>query len=511
MSNKFWLWARPFSSFPACALTIVSFLSAIGLVVVSAVMLWEMRIDAARYSANASRSFLKVLEVDIARNIEIYDLTLQSAADGMKLPGIASVDRVTRQLLLFDRAGTAKDFGRILILDETGNITLSSGPIGNYDLNFSDRSYFKKLKESRDNILSIEGPIVSRINGAQSLVFCRRISTEDGSFAGAVVGTINLNYFKNLFDSIGNHLGILTLYGPDGNVLMREPNDDSLIGVNVATTLSYQRILKNKGGSFEGHAMIGEGIRHYEYLQIGKFPLRLTLSVAPDEIYAGWWRRARALGVIVIGLCLLNVVLIWLFRREIIQRKSTEMELVCANKRLQQVATTDALTGLNNRRRFDEVLARDLRRCQRQGFALSLILVDADFFKGYNDLHGHQRGDEALKLIARAARESLGRPSDTAHRIGGEEFAIILPETDASGAAIVANRLREAVASNAMPHPASPHRVVTVSCGVAELIAADMPSSLTNAADLALYEAKRMGRNCMHTAARQKGHLFLVS
>ncbi|MCJ2074125.1 GGDEF domain-containing protein, partial [Methylobacterium sp. E-016] len=143
---------------------------------------------------------------------------------------------------------------------------------------------------------------------------------------------------------------------------------------------------------------------------------------------------------------------------------------------------------------------------------LSLILLDADSFKGFNDRYGHQRGDEALKLIARAIEAVIGRSGDTGYRVGGEEFAVILPDTDKEGARIVASRIREAVAGWKLPHASSKHEVLTVSCGVAQIregIAIE-PAALFRTADAALYEAKRLGRNCVQVSGSVGPDLRLV-
>ncbi len=164
---------------------------------------------------------------------------------------------------------------------------------------------------------------------------------------------------------------------------------------------------------------------------------------------------------------------------------------------LRDLASTDALTRLANRRQFDETLATEWRRATRRRTPVSLALIDVDFFKLYNDSLGHLAGDQCLRKVAASVRSSLKRPGDFAARFGGEEFAIVIPETDFSGAKQVAERVRETVFALAEPHPQSDLRVVTVSIGVATVVPdKDMVVSvLIRRADEALYEAKRSGRN----------------
>jgi len=163
---------------------------------------------------------------------------------------------------------------------------------------------------------------------------------------------------------------------------------------------------------------------------------------------------------------------------------------------LEQLATRDGLTGLANRRCFDDTLAAEWTRAVRQHQPLSLLMVDVDNFKAYNDAHGHVGGDECLKRIAAAVASEM-RANDLVARYGGEEFAVILPNQSLKGAAIVAERIRCRVEQLRVPHRANSARHVTVSIGAATAIAAcdTMPCQLVATADAALYRAKHMGRN----------------
>jgi diguanylate cyclase (GGDEF)-like protein len=158
----------------------------------------------------------------------------------------------------------------------------------------------------------------------------------------------------------------------------------------------------------------------------------------------------------------------------------------------------DGLTGIANRRYFDVALERELRRAQRLGGQLSLLLVDIDSFKAYNDNFGHQQGDACLTTVAQALAAKLKRPADVAARYGGEEFAAILPDTSLEQAERHANAIREHVASLALPHAPGAHwPMVTLSIGVASFSKDGLsePAALIEAADKALYAAKHGGRN----------------
>ena len=184
---------------------------------------------------------------------------------------------------------------------------------------------------------------------------------------------------------------------------------------------------------------------------------------------------------------------------------------------LRNLATQDGLTGIANRRSFDDVLAREWARALRDGRPLSLLMVDIDYFKRYNDRFGHPAGDECLRRVAQAIAGAVGRAGDQAARYGGEEFALILPNTDAAAAAVVAEKVRCAVAALGLPHPASDVAAfVTVSVGAATVIPtrASAPSlqhggaaTLVARADTALYQAKAGGRNRVSSAEPDSGEV----
>ena len=208
----------------------------------------------------------------------------------------------------------------------------------------------------------------------------------------------------------------------------------------------------------------------------------LGAALPPDELFRGvtWLLFANALGFVAANS----------LQRS--QRKEFAQSLV-----LQQLLSTDALTGIPNRRRFDEALAREWRRCARARAPLSLLMIDIDHFKAYNDHCGHQQGDECLRRVARLLVDGVGRPADLVARYGGEEFVCLLPEIGQAGARAVATRLIAALHRAAIPHPASllgPR--LTISIGVAS--AEDLSGSETALfalADKLLYAAKNAGRN----------------
>jgi diguanylate cyclase (GGDEF)-like protein len=186
-------------------------------------------------------------------------------------------------------------------------------------------------------------------------------------------------------------------------------------------------------------------------------------------------------------------------RRKVRERElvDTQQQLTEANESLRLLAGVDALTRLPNRRTFDAALTDELLRAKREQTALSLLIVDVDYFKAFNDCYGHSAGDECLRRVGAAIEAQVNRPADLAARYGGEEFAVLLPSTGPLGARHVAEAIRASVEASQIPHRGSAiGACVTLSVGLATARSGDTPGSvLIEAADKALYRAKANGRN----------------
>lgn len=221
----------------------------------------------------------------------------------------------------------------------------------------------------------------------------------------------------------------------------------------------------------------------------------LAFGAEPDWALFSWHSVGSLVVTLFIGAVQERQERISFLQSLLLEHESAERERL--NAILARHASEDQLTGLPNRRHFNEVLLREWERSSRTRKPLALLFLDVDYFKRYNDSLGHLAGDDCLAAIARAIRSALKRPADMAARYGGEEFVVLLPETEADGAMGVAQRVLEAIDARAIPHPDSlvaPH--VTASVGVAVLVPeGNRPQRLVDAADAALYEAKGLGRH----------------
>jgi diguanylate cyclase (GGDEF)-like protein/PAS domain S-box-containing protein len=189
--------------------------------------------------------------------------------------------------------------------------------------------------------------------------------------------------------------------------------------------------------------------------------------------------------------------------RDISDRKAAEEQMQEAFQTVERLAMLDGLTGLPNRRVLDQTLNREWISSKRDRSTLSLLLIDVDHFKAFNDLYGHLKGDECLRQVAERIQTVLRRPLDVLARYGGEEFVAVLPNTSVEGVEVIAELVRAAIENCRIPHANSPHEVVTVSIGCATCVPTDASSvtALLDTADAALYAAKSAGRNQVHMAS----------
>ncbi|MCJ2125188.1 sensor domain-containing diguanylate cyclase [Methylobacterium sp. J-077] len=468
-------------------------LAPIGMLAASGLMLADLRQDAWDKAEQTSKNLVQVLERDIARNIEMYDLSIQAAVENLRTTGLAEMAPAIRQLILFDRAATARDMGVMIVIDQHGDIIADIDAVPPRKGNYADREYFQVHKARAGLGLYIGRPIVSRLTGERMLPFSRRINKPDGTFGGVVLGSVKLSYFTRLFGEIDlGQDGAINLYLRDGTRVMRHPYAEADIGVNIAGTQTFQGFMRDASGSFV-HISARDGIeRHYTYTRVGGLPLILNVALSTRAIEAEWRVKALVIGGIVFVLCGLTIALSLLFGRELRRREAMQAEL-------ERLSLTDALTGLPNRRAFENAGAQAWEAARHSGRPLSLLIVDADHFKRFNDRYGHQVGDEVLRSLARCLSASVYRPQDLVSRVGGEEFSVLLPDTDQAGAHRVADKLHAEVSALTIASIGIGAGAVTVSIGLAAIVpTATEVAGLTDLyrlADEALYEAKAGGRN----------------
>ena len=488
---------------------------AIGVLALGAIVLADTREDAWRQADRASINLVTTIERDIARNIMLYDLSLQGAIDALEQPGIDDVSPSLRQAAIFDRAASAEYLGSILVLDDKGDVRFDSTAIVPHKLHLGDRDYFKVHVDNPNVGMFLSRPFRSRLrNDDASISISRRLSGPDGKFLGVVVGTLRLAYFDDMLHSLDlGRNGSAFLVRDDGHMVARFPEPMPVLDLDMSMADTVRVMVTAPSGTFVASSKIDGIERMYTFRKIDGLPLRIAVGVSTSELLSIWWRKAVVIASALLLLSGATVMLCLFFRREVTRRVRTEAMLTEAASKLSIAASTDDLTGLANRRAFQAEFESAWHRAVRTGSSVALLIADADNFKLYNDRYGHQAGDRVLQSVATCLREQARRPGDLAARHGGEEFATLLPDIGLDGALQVAEQSRQRVAELCIPHADSPDGRVTVSIGVAVTWPqpGDTDSRLVRLADAALYAAKRSGRNRVCVAGASEHALARTS
>lgn len=463
--------------------------AAIGFSAVCASVMLDMRRGEQELARQTLENLASGIDADISRNIELFDLSLRAVASSMLLPEIRNVSREIRHLILFDHAATAKHFGAIQVFDADGRLTVDASTLDPLPENRSDEEYFRVHRDNAEVGLYVSKPTLHR--GAYAIVLSRRITGDDGRFLGVVAGSIRFSYFHELFGRLNLNPGdIITVLRRDRTIIMRTPFDLDVIGRN----LGEQSVNLRDNGSYSGTGPIDSIARLYVQRGSASSPLYTVVGKPLDAILNLWRREVTRIGAIMLALVLFVLGTSLFLAREIGRRAEAE-------ERLEELATTDALTGLKNRRKFDHEIDTEWRRAARHAMPLALLMIDADHFKAYNDTYGHQAGDQVLVGVAICISDSVRRGGDCAARYGGEEFAVLLPGTSVADATATAETIRRKV-----EQWSDGPTVNTVSIGVASLtpVAGMHSAQLIESADKALYAAKASGRNRTMTAKSPK-------
>ena len=403
----------------------------------------------------------------------------------------------------------------ITIYDRDGHWLMSSNrpiPVGASSV---DRAYFIHHRDDPSREPFIGPPIRSRSNQEWVITVSRRFNDDRGEFAGVVAVTLGVENFLRLFGKLDiGQDGAIGLSYTDGTLLVRYPFREQDMGRNFSKSPIYAKYLVDQSVGTASYTSSLDGVeRLYAFRKSEKLPLITTVAIGKREALAAWRTEALLSAVVVAGLLGLTGLIGWCLILDIRRRTQVEGELRIAqqqllgsNRQLELLAMKDALTGLANRRCFDQTLATEARRAQRDGSSLALLMIDIDYFKRFNDALGHVAGDACLQAVARVLDECVRRPSDLVARYGGEEFAVIMPATDIDGAAVVAQLIIERLQQADIAHPSSPVARVSLSIGIAAAPASrlDPAHGLIESADQALYQAKTAGRNRFMASRAQR-------
>ncbi|RZI54855.1 MAG: GGDEF domain-containing protein [Pseudomonas sp.] len=410
------------------------------------------------------------------------------------------------QLVLKKQAAVNRHLHGLFVYDVQGQwlISTPTSPLPN--ANNADRDYFVHHRRDPSLAVRVGEPIVSRSTGAWIIPVSRRLNDPSGQFAGVALATIDANHVGRLLSTfdIGQN-GSLTWALGDGTILVRRPFAVENFGKKVAGTQLQEQLMAHVSGSFENVSPIDGVARLGSFQHIQNHRMLVSVALSKDELLHSWRQTTRWQTLWILLLCGVTALAGGHVVRSVRQRMKVELhlertrdELTLANARLSQLASYDGLTGLANRRFFDEVLDRAVAESWRSGQPLSLVMIDVDHFKQYNDFYGHLQGDHCLQQVALAIQMAVRRPLDFVARYGGEEMVMLLPNTDGAGAYVVAETAREAVERLMIEHQRSAIGHVSISAGVATLtdeVTANHTEDMIGRADQALYNAKSEGRN----------------
>ncbi|MGU3493303.1 diguanylate cyclase [Xanthobacteraceae bacterium A53D] len=435
--------------------------------------------------------------LDVSQVFYSYDSILKASIALLGDEALESLPEATRDRLVARMVAEFPYVHALVFLDANGEVQLSSGRVAAPRYGFGTSDFFYEQISG-----ALVGPYLSVVAPAgeaapdHRIAISRRV-TYGGQFKGVAVAFIRLSAFRDQFTNI--HIGegnTLALIHESGIMLTRRPARDGNgdFGLRMRPE-ERQQMNEMRGGIFVASSPVDGRERLYVFEHVPEWPLDLVFGVPVSVVYADWQHRMTLAGGGALTLCAVLLFLGVRLRRERIRRVEAEAAL-------EELSVTDFLTGLANRRRFDEVLQREFRRAQRTGAWMSVVIIDADHFKALNDRHGHSAGDDTLKLIAQTISQNVRRATDLAARLGGEEFAIVLPDTSATAAFELVERIRKTMEASVGCDQGLPS--TTLSAGIACTHDRPVPDSvraLVEAADRALYRAKNSGRNRTELAA----------
>nr|WP_294577848.1 GGDEF domain-containing protein [uncultured Rhodopila sp.] len=476
----------------------------LGMLAVGGLILVLARDDAWRQAQLSSANLALALERDIARNISSFDLSLQGAADAIRLPGIDSVSPEIRQMAIFDRAVSAEYLGSLLVLDAGGTIVADSTSLIPRDMKLADRDYFLVHRDRPGTGLFISPPFLSLLREGDAVIaISRRINAPGGQFQGVVVGTLRLSYFQERFAALDlGRTGSVALFRTDGRLIIRRPSLEGDLDRTLDNQSAFEAFAKAPAGFFIGRGSLDGVERLITFRHIDNLPLILTVALAVDDINATWWPKAAAIGAVLFALCGVTVSLCLLFQREIERRTAFETAFTEAAGRISAFTDTDGLTRLDLRRSFEARLSNEWQRAIRSETSIALLLVEIDLFTSFIEAHGRTDADRALCRIAGCVRRSLGRPGDAVARYGDDEFAGLLPETELNGLLTVAENMRAGVEALRIQRRDRPGKFLTVSIGAAAARPRSgySEASIVDGATAALAKAKQEGGNQVSVA-----------
>lgn len=491
---------------PVIRLVIVTTILACSLLVgFSAWFIWSARQTQIRQSEVAISNVARMVGAQIESAMKTATIALADVAERAKYDSAEPDARARLKVHLAELARSTPELHGLFVYGADGS-WLATSLNRQVEGNNADRAYFQYHRGQADSRLHIGAPVKSRSTGVWIIPVSRGIYRPDGTFAGVALVTLRINFFERIYDELDiGRTGTVLLMLADGTVVYRRPFDEKLIGTDLSKGNIFKELRKQRAGTAFLVAKVDGIVRLYSFRHVDTFPFLVAVGRTKEELLSSWQRSSWLIGGAALFIGAIFVAFANKLVRQIRIRDMLDHqvrlysgELEKHNVGLLAIAHTDKLTGLANRRRFDDALELELKRAQRSRTPVSLLLMDLDYFKQFNDSYGHLAGDECLQRSARVLAERITRAGDLAARYGGEEFAVIMPNTGRGGAVAVAQRIRAGILALRIPHEHAREKIVSASFGVATLApdsGAITVDAIIECADRHLYAAKRNGRN----------------
>ncbi|WP_312210036.1 diguanylate cyclase [Pseudescherichia sp.] len=467
---------------------------------------WERTVEESERNAiNLSVSQARQAEDTFLQS----ELALRDIRRNVPQGGVSVIDEASFNLYLSEIKERLPQLHGLFVYDAQGNMKATSFGRQPAIANNVDREYFAYHRKNGHGSVHIGHVIRSRSTGDLVIPVSLRLNDAAGGFAGVGLATVKIDYFRHFYNyfELGSR-DLLAILSTDATVLYARPFNDDVINRNLSRSpLFTQELIRQDRGNATWNSAIDRVERIFGFARLERYPLVVAAGYDKPALWHAWLRESLPdivlnamllLGTLVMGALIFRVV-------RVNVRDQTELtmlrdELTSINHTLQTMALADGLTGLANRRQFDLFLSQTLKTAALTGRSVSLIMLDIDYFKRYNDFYGHVAGDNCLRHVGEVLHKLNLRQSDLIARYGGEEFAIVLPDTDRGAAFNIAQRAVAAVRAAQLPHNESLTgvKVVTLSAGCYSLVPRgndDDARLLKEGADAALYSAKMAGRN----------------
>ena len=449
----------------------------------------QMKQDALAYAHASGKNTLLLVEREFHRDLDVHAQTLLTLSNVITGPATPGLSQQVLQELVEGHAAGSMHAGTLVVTDARGQLLADLNHAGESSRDLSMRDYFRTARDNPGRLFLSPPFMPSYPGSSTSTALSRAVLDKDGQLVGVVAAIKELKHLESFVRGLdlGQH-GVISIRLLDGTVLAQWPADPQRSNEEEADTFR-EFVDSGRADYFRQHS--GASNAYWRgYRQIGDYQAVVSVELCREAILNTWTARTWITSGLLVAINAATLFFACRLTRHLRRRDAKE-------NKLRTQAGTDPLTGLHNRRWFDEKAQHEWQRRRVGDGHLAVLMMDIDQFKAYNDHYGHPRGDLALISVAHLVRQGCQREDDGAARYGGEEFVVILPGCDTAAAAAVAESIRRSVEESALPHEKGARGIVTISIGVASTsdTEADSIQALIDAADANLYKAKAGGRN----------------